>query len=160
MLVLVRHGLDVCLPPANLSPLLLPHVGPGLPSGPGGEARQHPRASEVVMQKPAQSFSRRRQLEERARLMRASPSWPEQVLFGAIRGGRVGVCVKRQVVIGCYIADFAVASRKLVIEVDGPHHALQCRSAPGPRASQVGVAGLAPGCRPWSSSSCLRLCRL
>ena len=60
--------------------------------------------------------------------MRASPSWPEQVLFGAIRGGRVGACVKRQVVIGSYIADFAVPSRKLVIEVDGPHHALQ-RSA-------------------------------
>ncbi len=80
------------------------------------------------MQKRKQSFSRRRQLEERARLMRGSPSWPEQVLFGAIRGGRLGVCVKRQVVLGEHIADFVVASRKLVIEVDGPHHALR-RSA-------------------------------
>ena len=80
------------------------------------------------MQKPVQTFARRRQLEERARLMRASPTWPEQVLFGAIRGGRLGVCVKRQIVIGRFIADFAVPSRKLVIEVDGPCHARQ-RSA-------------------------------
>jgi very-short-patch-repair endonuclease len=36
--------------------------------------------------------------------------------------------VKRQVVIGRFIADFAVPSRKLVIEVDGPCHARQ-RSA-------------------------------
>ncbi len=80
------------------------------------------------MQKPVQSFTRRRELEERARLMRAAPTWPEQVLFGAIRGKRLGVCVKRQVVLGRYIADFVVPSRKLVIEVDGPCHALQ-RSA-------------------------------
>ncbi|HMR81191.1 MAG TPA: DUF559 domain-containing protein [Polyangiaceae bacterium] len=77
------------------------------------------------MQKPAQSLSRRRQLEERARVMRASPSWPEQVLFGAIRGKRLGVGVKRQVVLGRFIADFVVASHRLVIEVDGPQHALR-----------------------------------
>ncbi|MCP5093541.1 MAG: DUF559 domain-containing protein, partial [Gammaproteobacteria bacterium] len=69
--------------------------------------------------------------------MRASPLWPEQDLIRAIRGGRVGVCVKRQVVIGHYIADFAVASRNLVIEVDGPHHALQ-RSADARRDRALG----------------------
>ncbi|MCP5041931.1 MAG: DUF559 domain-containing protein [bacterium] len=68
------------------------------------------------MQKPVQSFARRRQLEERARLMRASPTWPEQVLFRAIRGKRLGVWVKRQLVIGRHIADFAVPSDRLVIE--------------------------------------------
>ena len=115
-----------------------PHFSPGLPSGFWGEARQHPRASEVVMQKRKQSFSRRRQLEERARLMLAWPSWPEQVLFRAI-GGRLGVCVKRQVVLGEHIVDFAIASRRLVIEVDGPHHALR-RSADVPRRGFPRVA--------------------
>ena len=82
------------------------------------------------MQKRVQKFARRRLLEERARLMRASPTWPEQVLWRAIRGQRLGpgVCVKRQVVIGRFIADFAVPSARIVIEVDGPCHARQ-RSA-------------------------------
>ncbi|HMR77770.1 MAG TPA: endonuclease domain-containing protein [Polyangiaceae bacterium] len=91
------------------------------------------------MRKPVQTFppsgipkglARRRQLEERARLMRASPTWPEQVLWRAISGQRLGpgVCVKRQVVIGRFIADFAVPSARIVIEVDGPCHARQ-RSA-------------------------------
>jgi very-short-patch-repair endonuclease len=84
------------------------------------------------MQKPVQTFppsgipkglARRRQLEERARLMRAAPTWPEQLLFDSIRGGRLGAGVKRQVVIGRFIADFAVPSARLVIEVDGPCHA-------------------------------------
>ncbi len=39
-----------------------------------------------------------------------------------------------------YIADFAVASRKLVIEVDGPHHALQ-RSADARRDQALGTLG-------------------
>ncbi len=77
------------------------------------------------MQKPVQSFARQRQLQDYARRLRATPSWPEQVLFRAIRGKRLGVCVKRQVVLGRHIADFVVASRRLVIEVDGPQHALQ-----------------------------------
>ncbi len=71
---------------------------------------------------------------------RAAPSWPEQVLFRAIRGGRLGVGIKRQVVLGPYIADFVVPSRRLVIEVDGAQHARQ-RSADARRDRALGRLG-------------------
>ena len=65
-------------------------VTEGNPSGAPwvGEARQPIPGLGVSMQKPTQSLARRRQLEERARVMRASPSWPEQVLFRAVRSAR------------------------------------------------------------------------
>ncbi len=47
------------------------------------------------------------------------------------------VSVKRQVVLGQYIADFVVPSRRLVIEVDGAQHARQ-RSADARRDRALG----------------------
>ena len=61
-------------------------------------------------------------LQNRAQLMRAYPSWPEQVLWRALRSGQLGVPFRRQVVIGRYIVDFVAPRARLVVEVDGPQH--------------------------------------
>ncbi len=61
-------------------------------------------------------------IEARARTMRFAPSPTEEALFREIRAGKLGVVVRRQYVIGRYIADLAVPSHRLVIEVDGAYH--------------------------------------
>ena len=45
---------------------------------------------------------------------------PEQRLWAELR--RSGLHFRRQVPIGCYVADFACHARCVVIEVDGPPH--------------------------------------
>ena len=60
--------------------------------------------------------------------MRAEPSPAEQLLWSALTNRKLGVSFRRQVPLAGYICDFVCASRKLVIEVDGAHHA-QRRSA-------------------------------
>lgn len=62
-------------------------------------------------------------IEARARAMRFAQTPTEEALFGQLRGGKLGVVVRRQYVIGLHIADFAVPSARLVIEVDGAYHA-------------------------------------
>ncbi len=62
-------------------------------------------------------------LAERAREMRALPTWGEARLWHELRGSRLGVAFRRQLVIGRYIADFAAPSVRLVVEVDGGYHA-------------------------------------
>jgi very-short-patch-repair endonuclease len=47
------------------------------------------------------------------------------MLWAEIRGCRLGVWFRRQVPIGRYIADFVAPSVRLVVEVDGGHHARQ-----------------------------------
>jgi very-short-patch-repair endonuclease len=42
-----------------------------------------------------------------------------------LRGAELGVEVKRQLVIGEFVADFAVPAARLVIEVDGGSHAMR-----------------------------------
>ncbi|MEZ4224649.1 MAG: endonuclease domain-containing protein [Polyangiaceae bacterium] len=82
------------------------------------------------MQEPSPSLSpaRRHLLAASASCMRRAPSWPEAKLFSALRGGRLGVRVRRQAVLGPFVVDMLVPAARLVIEVDGPHHAHQ-RSA-------------------------------
>jgi leucyl-tRNA synthetase len=60
--------------------------------------------------------------------MRAEPSPAEQLLWAALVNRKLGVSFRRQVPLAGYICDFVCASRKLVVEVDGAHHA-QRRSA-------------------------------
>jgi leucyl-tRNA synthetase len=61
--------------------------------------------------------------------MKAAPSVPESVLWRALVNKKLGVSFRRQVPIaGNCIADFVCASRKLVIEVDGPHHAARAQA--------------------------------
>lgn len=64
----------------------------------------------------------KRLLQHRAQLQRSNPSWPEQLLWQALRSGQLGVPFRRQVPLGCYIVDFVAPQAKLVVEVDGRCH--------------------------------------
>jgi very-short-patch-repair endonuclease len=55
--------------------------------------------------------------------MRADASPPEQLLWAALTNRKLGVSFRRQVPLAGYICDFVCASRRLVVEVDGAHHA-------------------------------------
>jgi very-short-patch-repair endonuclease len=56
-------------------------------------------------------------------IMRADPSPPEQLLWAALTNRKLGVSFRRQVPLAGYICDFVCANRRLVVEVDGAHHA-------------------------------------
>ena len=60
----------------------------------------------------------------RSRAMRKNLTDGEARLWSELKQFRrlYGLHIRRQVPIGPYFADFAVQSRKLVIEVDGEHH--------------------------------------
>jgi very-short-patch-repair endonuclease len=62
----------------------------------------------------------------RARELGRDGSRAEKICWQLIRDRRInGVKFRRQHPIGPYFADFACLSRKLVIEIDGDHHAFQ-----------------------------------
>ena len=62
----------------------------------------------------------------RARELRRDGSRAEKICWHLLRDRRInGVKFRRQRPIGPYFADFACLSRKLVIEIDGDHHAFQ-----------------------------------
>ena len=68
------------------------------------------------------STQRPQLLQARAHGLRAAPTFSELVLFEAVRGKRLGVAFKRQVVIDRYIVDLLAPAVKLVVEVDGGYH--------------------------------------
>ena len=68
---------------------------------------------------------RRLLLEARARFHRSALNGPEQALWSAVSGGKLGVYFRRQVVIGPFIVDMLASSLGLVVEVDGRGHALR-----------------------------------
>lgn len=61
-------------------------------------------------------------LAARAAGMRAAPTRSEAALWQELRARKLGVEVRRQVVVGEFIADFVVPSARLVIEIDGGYH--------------------------------------
>jgi very-short-patch-repair endonuclease len=64
-----------------------------------------------------------------ARQMRFALTESERLLWSALRGCRLGTHFKRQVPVGeRYIVDFLAPARRLVVEVDGPYHALRQRA--------------------------------
>jgi very-short-patch-repair endonuclease len=63
----------------------------------------------------------------RASAMRAAPTSTEALLWEQLRGSKLGVGFRRQVVIGPYIVDFCAPSARLVVEVDGGYHAARAR---------------------------------
>jgi histidinol dehydrogenase/leucyl-tRNA synthetase/ATP-dependent DNA helicase RecG len=67
-------------------------------------------------------------LRARARVQLWAPTPSEERLWSCLRGGALGVCFRRQVVVGGFIADFLAPSVRLVVEVDGAVHALKRRS--------------------------------
>ena len=54
--------------------------------------------------------------------MRLHQTASEERLWAALRGGRLGVSFRRQVVIGRFVVDFAASQTRLVVEVDGGVH--------------------------------------
>ncbi|HEY6562361.1 MAG TPA: DUF559 domain-containing protein [Polyangiaceae bacterium] len=89
-----------------------------------GLLRPAARRAEALKRNHRFHFRSHRQavLSERAREMRLIPTSSEHLLWVAIRGGRLGVQFRRQVVLGRYIADFFAAEVELVVEVDGGYH--------------------------------------
>ena len=82
-----------------------------------------------VVSKGRQGNSKREQLlRERAHALRQAPTYSEQKLWQAIRGGRLGVAFRRQVPIAGYIVDFLAPSVRLVVEVDGGYHISRAKS--------------------------------
>ncbi|WP_425066769.1 endonuclease domain-containing protein [Reyranella sp.] len=62
----------------------------------------------------------------RARELRRDGSRAERICWELLRGRRLhGFKFRRQHPIGLYFADFACISLKIVIEIDGDHHAFQ-----------------------------------
>jgi cyclase len=68
------------------------------------------------------SRHRAQQLAERAQAMRACPPASEATLWEQLRGRKLGVQFRRQVVVGEYIADFLASEVRLIVEVDGGWH--------------------------------------
>ena len=68
------------------------------------------------------SPARARLLEERARVMRCSPTRSEEWLWRRLSGSKTGFAFRRQLVIGEHIVDFACTKVRLVVEVDGAYH--------------------------------------
>jgi very-short-patch-repair endonuclease len=62
----------------------------------------------------------------RARELRRDSSRAEKICWHLLRDRRInGAKFRRQHPIGPYLADFACISQRLVIEIDGEHHAYQ-----------------------------------
>ena len=70
-----------------------------------------------------QCAQRRSELAAKAHHLRHHPTFTEHLLWSALRGSKLGVAFRRQVVISRFIADFVCCSRRLVVEVDGGAHA-------------------------------------
>jgi very-short-patch-repair endonuclease len=63
-------------------------------------------------------------LAQRAAQMRCQLNPAEAALWAELNAGKLGVMFRRQVVVlGRYIADFLAPSEKVIVEVDGSHHA-------------------------------------
>ena len=73
------------------------------------------------------SPARAQLLEERARLMRFSPTRSEEWLWRRLSGSKTGFAFRRQLVIGEHIVDFAATKVRLVVEVDGGYHEPRAR---------------------------------
>jgi very-short-patch-repair endonuclease len=76
---------------------------------------------------PSSKYSRSHQalIVQRAAAMRSALTPSEQKLWAMLRGGQLGVWFRRQVPLGRFVADFAAASARLVVEVDGGYHTRQ-----------------------------------
>lgn len=69
------------------------------------------------------SLQRQIELEQFAWRNRRAMTESEARLWEALRGRKLGVQFRRQVVIVHYIVDFAATAARLVVEVDGGYHA-------------------------------------
>lgn len=80
-----------------------------------------------MSQLASQSLQRTLTLCQRARWLRRNPTVSEHRLWLELRGKRLGVQFRRQVILGNYIVDLLASSIWLVIEIDGGYHAERAR---------------------------------
>jgi len=73
--------------------------------------------------------------------MRFNPTPSEALFWSRLRGRRLGVRFRRQVVIGSRIVDFCVPSARLVVEVDGDAYHAEREAADGRRDGKLVAAG-------------------
>ena len=73
--------------------------------------------------------------------MRWHPTASEALLFGALRGKRLGVSFRRQQVVGGHIVDLLARKPKLIVEVDGDLYHAQRTSADAARERKLVRAG-------------------
>lgn len=89
----------------------------------GRKARPPPAGEGVSHASSHLRFENQAALAAPAQLQRANPSWPEEILWRALRSGKLGIPFRRQVVVfPGFIVDFVAAKVKLVVEVDGKCH--------------------------------------
>lgn len=85
------------------------------------------RAGDEGVSLPTPSTAKRHRLYPpllaRARELRHPLTPAEQLIWQNVRNSRLGHKIRRQHIIGHFIADFYCASAKLVIEIDGDVHA-------------------------------------
>ena len=62
-----------------------------------------------------------RQLAQ-ARRLRREMTLAETILWRGLRHRGIGAKFRRQVPIGCYIADFVCIAARMIVELDGPSH--------------------------------------
>ena len=60
---------------------------------------------------------------DRARSLRQATTFPERLLWGVLRGGRLdGLKFRRQEPIGQFVVDFCCYAARLIVEIDGRSH--------------------------------------
>ena len=89
------------------------------------------------------SLSHSLKLRGHATAMRESGTLSEHALWSLLRAGKCGVHFHRQVVLlSSCIVDFFAPAARLVVEVDGPYHAVPARRrADARRDRKLGKAG-------------------
>ena len=92
------------------------------------------------MRRAQVSAAKAARLARNAREMRGAPTTTEALLWQVLRGSRLGVGFRRQLVIGKHIVDFAAPSVRLVVEVDGGYHVGRAK-ADARRDRQLGEVG-------------------
>ena len=75
-----------------------------------------------MLARDRQQLRRQQLIAARAAAMLAAPTPSEAALWRVLRARQLGVEVRRQVVLGNFVADFVVPAACLVIEVDGGAH--------------------------------------
>lgn len=99
---------------------LLPQTGEGGPAKPG-----RMRVLACFRAVP-DNFSMVRRFTDRqlaqARRLRREMTLAETILWRGLRDRGIGAKFRRQVPIGCYVADFVCIAARMIVELDGPPH--------------------------------------
>jgi very-short-patch-repair endonuclease len=118
----IRSGLRenaqvLCQPPQPQRPL---HPGGCHRTCAMAAAPRAPPGAHTIMYKPSPHHAAI--IAARAQAMRSAPTASERLLWDSLRGKKLGVAFRRQLVVGPFIVDLVAPSAKLIVEVDGGYH--------------------------------------